>query len=84
MTSMPLQIVLLLLLSGHWLSVQRSQSRSPPQIGSSGEEIGSLFGVWRCDVNSSFMLLHARGLYLISLNTAILNIVHILSVCPIF
>lgn len=49
----------LLLPPGHRLLVQRPQSRSIVEIGTRCEKIGSLFGVWCCDVNSAAVFLHA-------------------------
>lgn len=47
--------------TGHRLALQRPESRSPPAPGTGSEEIGPLSGVWRCDVDSATVLLHAGG-----------------------
>lgn len=54
---------------GYRLTFQRFEGCEVITVGTSCEEIGSLFGVWRCDVNFASVFLHAGcalvGMYLV-------------------
>jgi hypothetical protein len=55
--------------AGHRFTLQCPQSRPTLATRTSCAETGSLFGVWRCDVNFATLFLHAGcslvGLYLV-------------------
>jgi hypothetical protein len=54
---------------GHRFAFQRTQSRTFASIGPGCEKIGSVFGVWRCNVNFATMFLYVGrslvGLHLV-------------------